>query len=270
MRLRRRHAWSAALIVFFVLPVLRPDGFPAIEDRVDSFLGWTGRASAGNPHSWSAIEASASDSNDTRRRDLEQIVVAEREEHFRVLDEVAQTRELLEAMGAVGSAPRPRLAIPAQILRAHDASATRRSLLIDRGGDDGLEVGLAVTQGRVLVGVIAHVDAHSARVQLLTDPHFRLEIAVRTADGVRQTAFVPGGADDELSLKNLRGAEGLHVRPGDPVLTSNANEMVPAGLLVGTVTRASDDDADAILAVRLRPAMNLSRSTTVLVIQPGP
>src|SRR5262245_35385922 len=115
MRLRQRHAWSAALIVFFVLPVLRPEGFPAIEDRVDSFLGWTGRASAGNPHSWLAIEESwgAGDSADSRRRDLEQIVFAEREEHFRVLDELTQRKQLADVIAASGSAQRPPLAVPA-------------------------------------------------------------------------------------------------------------------------------------------------------------
>jgi rod shape-determining protein MreC len=266
MRLRRRHAWSAALIVLFALPVIRPEGFPSIESRVDSFLGYPARASAGNPHEWSAHESSSSADGGTRVRDLEQIVVSEREKHYQLLDEFAQRLRLTEALQDFQRKP---LATPARILRAHDASRARRSLLIDRGSDEGVEVGEAVVSGNVFVGVVAHVDSHTARVQMLTDPYARLEVAVRTSDGVRQTAFLHGGQDDDLPLHNLRGAEGLHVRLGDAVVTSNASEVVPAGLMVGTVSKASDDDADAILDVTIHPSADLARSTTVLVLKPG-
>src|SRR5438067_424493 len=73
MRLRKRHAWSAVLIALFALPVLFPGGFPAVETRVDAFLGWTARSTAGNPHAWSATDGSSATDEGARVRALEQV-----------------------------------------------------------------------------------------------------------------------------------------------------------------------------------------------------
>ncbi|MCC7138856.1 MAG: rod shape-determining protein MreC [Planctomycetes bacterium] len=266
MRIRKRHAWTAVLIGTFALPVLQPQGFPSLEAPVDALLGWPSRFELANPHAWNAGSDRGGGADGERARALETIAISEREEHFRLLDELAQRAQLGELLQGFQRLP---LARPARILRAHDPSSTRRSLLLDRGSEDGLEVGQAVVQGRVFVGTVASVSAHTARVQLLTDPYARFEVAIRTSDGTRATAFVRGGAGDTLPLRNLRGAAGLHVRPGDPVLTSNADERVPAGLVVGYVVAAADDDLDAISDVRVRPSVDLERSTTVLVLVPG-
>lgn len=267
MRLRKRHAWSLVLIGLFALPVLQPAGFPAIEDRVDAALAWTARAELANPHAWVAGKSGDEGAGDGPRvRALEQMLLTEREEHARVLDELAQRGQLAETLQGFQRLP---LAMSARILRAHDAAAARRSLLIDRGEADGVEVGQAVAQGRVLVGVVQHVEAHAARVQLLTDAYTRLAVAVRTADGVRATAWMRGGADDDVPLRNLRAADDLRVHVGDPVLTSHDDGLVPAGLIVGYVTRASDDDGDGVLDVRVHPLFDLGRSTTVLVLRPA-
>lgn len=265
MRLRKRHAWSAVLLLLFVLPILQPAGFPALEGRIGSALGWTARAELANPHAWAAGRTTDDDADTPRVRALEQMVLSEREEHARVLDELAQRGELTTTLQGFERLPR---AVAARILRARDASATRRSLLVDRGTDDGLAPGQAVTQGRVLVGVVQHADATTARVQLVTDPMMRLEVAVRTAEGRRATAWMRGGADDEVPLRNLRASDDLRVRLGDPVLTSHDDGGVPAGLLVGWVSQVGDDDADAVLDVRVHPMLDLARTTSVLVLVP--
>jgi len=266
MRLRKRHAYSVVLIGLFALPVLKPSGFPAVEDRVDSILAWTSRADLANLHVWRVSNPSDESAGDGPRvRALEQMLLAEREEHARLLDELAQRGQLAETLQGFERLP---IALSARILRAHDAAGVRRSLLLDRGEADGVEAGQAVTQGRVLVGIVQHVDTHTARVQLLTDPYARLEVAVRTQDGVRATAWMRGGVDDDVPLRNLRAADDLRVQVGDPVLTSHGDGLVPAGLIVGYVTRWSDDDGDGVLDVRVHPMLDLGRSTTVLVLRP--
>lgn len=265
MRLRKRHAWGAVLIVLFVLPVAKPDGFPGMEGWFDGVFNWTARSDVGNPHVW-AVKASDGDDDGPRAKALEQIAIAQREDHFALLDELAQKSDLRDALKGFDRLP---LALPSRVLRANDPSGTRRSCLIDRGSDDGVEIGQAVVQGPVFLGTVFHVEPHSARVQLLTDPYSRLQVAVRTQEGLRATAWLRGGSDDGLGLRLLRGTEGLHVRSGDPVLTSNADERVPAGLIVGRVLTSSDADADSILEATVRPQLNLDHSATVLVLIPS-
>jgi len=264
MVVRRRYGWIVFLVALFVLPVVQPDGFQTLEGWTDGAVNWTARLGLGNAHAW-FVPAPATESASPRERELEDLAIRLREEYFRLAEEVAQRGELRDVATDLDRLP---LAKRARVLRASDAAASRRSILIDQGAEDGIEPGFAVAQGRVLLGIVRQVQAHSARVELLTDPYSRLRVAVRTRDGTRATAWLRGGRDDELPLRNLRGSSGLHVQVGDAVVTSNDDEAVPAGLVVGHVVEAADTDVDGFLDVRIRPQMDLDRSTTVLVLCP--
>jgi len=265
MKRRRRHAFLAVLVGLFVLPVVKPRGFPGIEGWFDGAIHWTARLGLSSPKP-SDLAASDSDADAVRARDLVVINLEQREELYRVVEEANQRGELRDALRSLDRLP---LARAARVLRANDASPLRRSILIDLGAEDGLVEGLAVVQGGVFVGVIQRVDAHSSRVQLVTDAYSRLDVAVRTREGARVTAFLRGGADDApMPLRNLRASDGTHVRADDPVLTGNENESIPAGLVVGRVVSASDADADSLVDVRIRPFLDLARTTTVLELVP--
>jgi rod shape-determining protein MreC len=263
MRLRRRHAWSAVLIALFALPVLRPRGFPGLEGWFDQTLSWPARAGLGGPRE--ALLASPSDAS-AREKDLERLLLQEREEGYRRMEALAQRADLADVLKGLDRLPR---ALPARILRSRDASPTRRSILIDRGAADGVREGLAVAVGGTFLGVVRHVEGTASRVQLLDDPWARLEVAVRTQEGARAVAWVRGEDSETLRLRNLRASLGLVVRPGDPVTTNHADVRVPAGLLVGQVTEAGDPDQDGALDVRMRPLFDLDRTRSVLVLFPG-
>jgi len=267
MRLRQKHVVFATLVALFVLPVVKPEGFPSLEGRVDSALNWTGRFDVGNPHAWRVPSTSSAGETDAHSKALEVIAITQREEYFRLVEDAAQRADLRAALEGIDRLP---LAVSARILRAHDASTTRRSILIDRGSEDGIAVGQAAVLGRVLVGLVQHVEAHTARVQLVTDPYSRLHVALRTQEGGRVTAWLHGGSDEEkMPLSNLRANDGLEIREGDPVLTDASTELVPAGLVVGRVVHSNDGEADTRLDVRIRPLLDLDRSETLLVLVPG-
>lgn len=264
MKLRSRHAWSAVLVALFALPVLKPDGFPGLEGRLDGWLNWTGRMGFGNPHAWRVAPIGGPGTQ--REKDLEVIALEQRESYYRLLDELVQRQSLRDALAGVERLP---VALEARILRAKDASPKRRSVLIDRGAADGVVLGLAVVQGSRLVGLVQHVEESSARVQLLTDPAFRLEVAVRSQEGQRATAYLRGGNDDAMPLRNVRVLPGFTVRRDDPVLTSNGTEKVPDGLVVGRVIEAEELELETLRDVRIRPLFDLDASTTVLVLLPA-
>ena len=267
MRLRRRHAWGAALIALFALPVLRPDGVPWLEETPGGFLAWFARLEPLNPRLWERAEPDGSECS--RARDLER-VLAEVTEERSARDLRAQDLDALREALELDRLPVARLA---RVLRAHDSSPARRSILLDRGQDDGLEEGYAVVAGGVYLGRIHVARARSALVRLVTDPQSRLEVALRTDTGTRVTGFLrrrgPASAREELEVTGvrLRGDVG-RVREHVPVFTSNADALVPAGLLVGYVTLVSDPEGDGLPTLAVRPALDLERSTEVLVLLP--
>src|SRR6185295_12456440 len=100
-------------------------------------------------------------------------------DYFATLEQLRQTQDLSATLTATGLTRIPR-AIPARIERIHDSSPLRQSMLIGRGFEDGVVEGAAVVRGAVLLGTVQQVQAHSCRVRLVTDPHARLEVALRT------------------------------------------------------------------------------------------
>jgi rod shape-determining protein MreC len=263
MRVRKRHAWSVVLVVLFALPVLQPRGFPGLEGFLDATLAWPARngvLAAPSPGDAPSGPPTA------RERDLEVENAQVREALFQSLDESRQRSALEPTHAGLASLWR---SIPARVVRAKDASSLRRSVRIDKGTEDGVAVGHAVTQGAVYLGRVEQVESRAARVQLVSDRRARLELAVRTADGQRAVGYLAGGGDDVLRLRGVRAVEGVVVRVGDPVLTSNGDERIQPGLVVGRVERVGGVGTDAFLDVEVRPLFDLSRTTSVLVVRPS-
>jgi hypothetical protein len=273
MRLRRRHAWGAVLIVLFALPVLRPEGFPSVERPGGSFLGWFARTPLLSPQQWRAGAATDEPASESP------LVRALERDRAQIYEARAQEVDRRDALGALASAlaesglDRLPTVRPARVIRANDPSGFRRGLLIDRGAEDGLEEGCAVVQGDVLLGRVRFLQGRSALVQLVTDPHSRIEVAVRTEKDRRVRGFLHGApassSTEELEIrfavvKEETGA----ILVNAPVFTSNADDRVPAGLLVGFVSEVSDPDVDGMPLLRMRPAMEIDRALDVFVVLP--
>ena len=253
----------------------KPEGISVLERPVGSFFAWFGRVNALNPQLW-GDGMPAPDGEETPREQALRREIARLREQFS--ERLALERDLrslktvFDELRKDGLDRRPRV-LGARVLRTNDAAAYRQSILIDRGAEDGLEPGLAVVSGWVFVGRVEIVHPRSSLVKLVTDRRSHLEIALRTTSGARLRGYVRG---------NGRGTDGgdldvrLVVVPDDAgriplesaVLTSNADPRVPPQLLVGYVSQVRDQDLDGMPVIRLRPAVDLGRSTRVLVLMP--
>jgi rod shape-determining protein MreC len=216
---------------------------------------------------------SGQEGHDARVRELEAENRRLWSEHQRALERLRQDAQLGQALRSSGLDRLPR-GVPARILRAHDPAPLRRSILIDRGRADGVRVGHPVVMGGVFLGRVRCAHEHTSLVQLVTDPRTRLEVFVRTSTGqlLRGFARRRGSSDGvdllEVDFVRLRpGAGEIHAKA--PVLTANFDERVPAHLLVGLVSRVSDPERDRMPTLVVRPALDLDRSTDVVVLLTG-
>jgi len=273
MRVRRHHAWGVILIALFALPVLKPDGIPALERPVGSLLGWFGRVPALNPKLWQAQGWEAEGGASAREQALELENASLRERFAERLQLQGDWKRAMKALQEAGLDRKPR-ALFARVLRAKDPSGYRQSMLIDRGAMDGLVPGLAVASGSVFLGRVEVVYRRCALVELLTDRQSRLEVAFRTDRNVRLTGYVKGegrsSEDAGLEIRHVRLEEGIGIVPvGTPVVTSNVDPLVPPGLIVGRITDVFDKDLDGLPRIEVRPALDVSRATQVLVLLPS-
>lgn len=272
MRLRKRHAWSAVLIGLFALPVLKPDGVALLEEPVANAVLWTHRSDMLNPRSWLARDGDP-DAMTPRERALIDELQQVWESHLQYKSKVDDLEGLASALKQSGLDRLPPVRL-ATVLMAHDPVRLRRSITIDRGADDGVRVGQAVVIGRVLLGRVREVRSRAAIVQLITDPRARIEVFVRTTANqlLRGYARREGRKDgrDQLRVDFVQlPDDGSQIAEGAPVFSANFDPRVPANLLVGHVSEVSDPDLDRMPSLRVRPALDLDRTTSVIVLLAG-
>ncbi len=113
--------------------------------------------------------------------------------------------------------------------------AYSRSLLIDRGADDGVAKGQAATSDSGLIGRIAEVGERSARVLLLTDLNSRIPVTLRNS---HERAILAG----DNSARPLLTYLAPNARPelGEQVVTSGDGGVFPPGIPVGVVVQTSN------------------------------
>jgi rod shape-determining protein MreC len=146
---------------------------------------------------------------------------------------------------------------------------------IDRGSDDGIELDMPVVTGASdgprLVGRIIRVTPISSVVQLMIDPDFAVAGRLSTS---QESGLVTGRGEDDLRMAHLR--PGIEVSESEPesVFTvgyevNGQPGLYPAGILIGTVSRAFSEPDAVESAVTIRPAVDFSTLEYVLVIARG-
>jgi len=146
---------------------------------------------------------------------------------------------------------------------ARDPQHWFRSLVIDRGRQDGLREGLAVLAPGGVVGRVVEVGRSASRVMLLTDNDSGIAAVVQRS---RAEGIVQGGRDEGCRMNYLR--RDVDVVAGDQVVTSGLDGIFPKGILIGTITEIELEHRDLLLSARVEPSVPLADLEEVLVVDP--
>lgn len=136
-----------------------------------------------------------------------------------------------------------------------------RTLEIDRGTADGVQVGMVVATGAGLLGRVGEAGPHAAIVQTLADPQSRVNVYLSTS-GLQGT--VSGGAG--ALVLSLQRSFGATASDGEWALTSGVGSGYPRGLVVGEVANLSHDDAATSDQAQLAWVNDPASVSLVLVI----
>jgi rod shape-determining protein MreC len=154
--------------------------------------------------------------------------------------------------------------LPATLARVVmiDTGGRFKSLILDRGSDEGIRVNDPVLSAEGLVGRVVLTTPSVSKVQLIIDGdssvgvHFerthRQGVARGTGGDDLAMAFVPFTAD---------------VVPGDRVFTAGIDGTYPRGILVGKVTSV-EKGKDLFKTVRCSTATDFSRLEDLIVLSP--
>lgn len=152
---------------------------------------------------------------------------------------------------------------------AWNASSSQRmmKIVLDRGEEDGIAVGMPVVTHRGLVGRIERISGSIAEVMLIVDPRSRLNVKV-AEKGVTGT-LVGSGKRDHFTAKLLHVQKGSNVERLDTIVTSGFDGRFPADIEVGYVATHTAGQTGLFYEVQIAPAVDFSRLQEVL-IQLGP
>lgn len=142
-----------------------------------------------------------------------------------------------------------------------------RTMLVNLGADDGVHEGQAVVGPDGLVGRIVGQGRSSSRILLITDLNSRVPVRIETrkaagkstADGKPAPGLaladsvdglLAGDNDANPDVNYIKGTPGMQfaVAPGDRVVTSGKDGILPPDIVVGTILTVQGDRANVELA----------------------
>jgi rod shape-determining protein MreC len=151
---------------------------------------------------------------------------------------------------------------------ARESSEAKRSVVIDRGSEDGIEAGqVVIAAGGALAGRVVEVGPNIAHVVLISDPTSTVIGQLLSSAATGKVVGQLGGA---LVMRDLDSAAVVTI--GDEVFTAGIElgggmrSPYPKGLLIGRVVDKARDPNEVVQTAFLDPAAPLNDLEFLLVI----
>ena len=148
--------------------------------------------------------------------------------------------------------------LPAQV-NGSSGSEQSRTVYIDNGSREGVQMDMAVISATGVVGKVINVFRSTSQLLLINDQQSGVGAILEQS---RLQGVLKGKSSGELVIDKIMADE--EVKPGDKVLTSGGDQIFPKGLIIGTIDRISK--GPEFLQISVKPSAALNRLEEVLVI----
>ncbi|MDR3305326.1 MAG: rod shape-determining protein MreC [Clostridiales Family XIII bacterium] len=163
--------------------------------------------------------------------------------------ELEELRNLQDALGT--DALRGEYTLKAANVLAFEGSDMFNILTIDVGEEAGAGRDTVVVNGDGLIGRVFETAKGSSKVVAIIDENNK--IGFQLADNPGFLGVCSGDGDGGLTGVMLD--DEAKVKEGDQLITSGIGGVYPAGIVIGTVIEAKHTDENALLAVKIQPAV---------------
>lgn len=144
-----------------------------------------------------------------------------------------------------------------------DANLLRQIVVLNKGEQDGVQVGQTVIDENGILGQIINVYPNTSRLLLITDEQQSVAVTVKRTG---QRAIVTGkGIPTSLSLDYVFKTS--DVRVGDELISSGLGGRIPAGYRVGRISHVEDVQAANFRSIDVTPTANFIDNAYVLILQ---
>ena len=141
-------------------------------------------------------------------------------------------------------------------------------LAVDQGEQSGLRAGMPVVANEGLVGQIRRVSGRFADVLLTIDPESRVDVVVGDTRARGRLEGLGERGRYRCRIQFDRPEDEVEV--GDEVLTSGLGKKFPASVLIGYVSKISDQEFGLHQEGEVTPSVDFTRLDEVLILTSGP
>lgn len=189
-----------------------------------------------------------------------------RAENARLKGELESLSTLREQLRIEGE--RPDLSFLSANVLGRDPNGIQDVLILNRGSEDGLRVGMAVVDPDFYIGQIIEVEAHRSKVLLITDPSASVGAVLydTRGDGV---VYGTRSTSNLLVMqhvdKDVTPAEQEWIMTSD--LSESSTAQVPSNILIGIVIGEPRLNAQSDqLEITVQPAADFEELDTVWIV----
>ena len=141
-----------------------------------------------------------------------------------------------------------------------DTSGRFKSIIIDRGSSDGIEVNDAVVNASGLIGRVVLTTKDMAKVQLVNDSNAAVGALI---ERTRRQGVIRGDGTGTAEMSDVPAL--ADVVPGDRVLTAGIDGIYPKGIPIGAIVKA-DQGPNLFKNIVVKPSLDPGTIEEVIVI----
>ena len=251
---------AALALVFLILDSTGnlDSAFAFLRSPVATAMNWT----AGRVDSFAGVFAGPRDLQEAQLRiiDLEARNAQLERDNAELRNRQSDYQLYVEMFNRASQSPQFERVTAAVIGR--DTSPSFRSIIIDRGTEDGVLPGMPVESARGLVGQVFRASPHAAQVLLLND---NISSIAARLSASRATGIIFGsGSSGPLTMDWID--QEAQVEVGDVVLTSGLGGKFPQDLVIGRVVNVDRNEADLFQHATVHPAVDFQDLEIVFVL----
>ncbi|MFM8840934.1 MAG: rod shape-determining protein MreC [bacterium] len=138
----------------------------------------------------------------------------------------------------------------------------RNYATVNRGEQDGVEVGMPVVTDAGLVGLVVGTSKSYSAIRLLINRESRIAGKIQRS---RIDGILIWDGEDALTMKNI--PKSYDVQVGDEVNTSSYSNRYPANIKIGTVMETRDDGTSLFRKILVKPAVNFLTLEQVFIMK---
>jgi len=155
----------------------------------------------------------------------------------------------------------PNVIISAQII-GKDATSWFRSILLNKGENDGVIVNQPVVTHQGLVGKVVRTTPSTSQVELITDKNSRVAALIQKN---RAESILCGQSSTVCVLEYL--SRDIDIQAGDHVISSGMGGIFPKGLILGVISKIGKKSYGLFQYAEVTPLVSFSMLEEVLILK---